>query len=237
MILPAPNVGEKSGASVSATVRRAFPAIILSEPSTRPSAERKRWRSTSLVVQRVTGASGGEDLLSRCAAECGAIRILSRICVPPIDDSVPTPNPLSFPWRCPAPSNLLHSRHARRVRSSGWRSTWRCSSVCSLGSSRVCVWLNVHGSCGDFPVPDAAGFRHTPLRARWTGPVSQPKSNSIARSTSAALAQLSPSSSINASHSCVRRHGTIWLHALRPQLFVAPFGTVSCVLRSRSSLP
>ena len=61
-------------------MRREFPAIIITERSTRPSADRKRSRSISRVVQRVTGASGGQDLLSRCAAECWAIRIVSRMC-------------------------------------------------------------------------------------------------------------------------------------------------------------
>ena len=33
----------------------------------------------SRVVQRVGGASGGQDLLSRCAAECRAIRFLNHL--------------------------------------------------------------------------------------------------------------------------------------------------------------
>ena len=105
-----PQCGEESRASVSAAVRREFPAIIITERSTRPSADRKRSRSNSRVVQRVTGASGGQDLLSRCCpAECWAIRILSRICrnmtIPnrrTAEDGagMRTPTPTS-PWRRP----------------------------------------------------------------------------------------------------------------------------------------
>ena len=77
---PGPECGEESRASVSATVRREFLATISTERSTRPSADRKRSRASSRVVQRVGGASGEPDLLSRCAAECWAIRILPRMC-------------------------------------------------------------------------------------------------------------------------------------------------------------
>ena len=75
-----PQCREASRESVSATVRRGFPATIGTERSTRPSADRKRSHSISRVVQRVIGASGGQDLQSRCAAEHRAIRILSRMC-------------------------------------------------------------------------------------------------------------------------------------------------------------
>ena len=68
-----------------------------------------------------------------------------------------------------------------------------------------------------------------------TGPVSQPKSSSMARSISAALAQLSPSSSINASHSWVCRHGTIWLHALRRSSSSFPSTSVFRALLSNPS--
>ena len=77
---PGPQCGEESRASVSATVRQESPGIIVTERSTRPSADRKRSRSTSRVVQMVAGASGGQGLLARFAAECRTIRILSRMC-------------------------------------------------------------------------------------------------------------------------------------------------------------
>ena len=65
-----PECREKTIESVSAAVPRELPAIIITERSTQPSADRKRSRSSSRVVQRVGVASGGQDLLSRCAAEC-----------------------------------------------------------------------------------------------------------------------------------------------------------------------
>ena len=49
---------------LTANVRRRIPATIGTERSTRPSADRKRLRSSSRVVQRVGGASGGQEPLS-----------------------------------------------------------------------------------------------------------------------------------------------------------------------------
>ena len=74
-----PECGEASRASISATVRRAFPAAISTERSSQPSADRKRSCSIPRVAQRVGGASGEPDHLSRCPAECWAIRFLSQV--------------------------------------------------------------------------------------------------------------------------------------------------------------
>ena len=75
-----PQCGEVSGGSVAATLLQQCPAASRPGRSGRPSADRKRPRSTSRVVQRVAGVSGGQGLLSRSAGECGAIRNLLRMC-------------------------------------------------------------------------------------------------------------------------------------------------------------
>ena len=60
VIVPAPNVARNPEHQPARLCGESFPAIIITERSTRPSADRKRSRSISRVVQRVTGASGGQ---------------------------------------------------------------------------------------------------------------------------------------------------------------------------------